>query len=140
MEATLGTRPSTGYTTIPGVKAIPAFADETNSIQTTTLQETKNHTYIAGLADTGGAIQLTVNDAPEFREAWETCVEAYEGLSDGKQMWFEYAYPEGSGMDSFYFPGQPVALGFGGAEVDSVMENMANIVPKGDYLFEAAST
>ena len=31
-------------------------------------------------------------------------------------------------------------LGFGGADVDSVLENNLNIAPQGDYLFAAAST
>lgn len=139
-EATAGTRPTSGFTTIPGVKAIPAFGDEVNTLQSTPLSATKNHTYIAGLADPGGAIQLTVNDYPAFRTAWTAFVTAAEALSDGKQMWVEYAYPEGSGLDSFYFPCMPHALGFGGAEVDSVLENMANLLPSGDFEFAAAST
>ena len=139
-ETTAGTRPTSGYTEIPGVKALPALGDEVNTIQTTPLAATKNHTYIAGLADPGGAIQLTVNDYPAFRTAWGAFVTAAEALTDGKQMWIEYAYPEGSGLDSFYFPATPHELGFGGAEVDSVLENMANLLPSGDFEFAAAST
>jgi hypothetical protein len=67
-------------------------------------------------------------------------VTAYEGLTGGKEMWFEIAYPTDSELDSFYFPGKPLPLGFGGADVDSVLENNANIVPTGDYKFAAAST
>lgn len=67
-------------------------------------------------------------------------MDAYEALNGGLGMWFEYCYPSGSGMDSFYFPGKPIALGFGGAEVDAVLENMANIIPQGDYLFDTPST
>ena len=139
-EATAGTRPTSGYTEIPGVKALPALGDEVNTLQSTPLSATKNHTYIAGLADPGGAIQLTVNDYPAFRTAWTAFVTAAEALTDGKQMWVEYAYPEDSGLDSFYFPCMPHALGFGGAEVDSVLENMANLLPSGDFEFAAAST
>lgn len=138
-EATAGTRPTSGFTTIPGVKAIPAFGDEVNTLQSTPLSATKNHTYIAGLADPGGAIQLTVNDYQEFRTAWETFVTAAQALTGGKKMWIEYAYPEGSNLDSFYFPATPHALGFGGAEVDSVLENMANLLPEGDFIFAAPS-
>lgn len=139
-ETTAGTRPTSGYTQIPGVKALPALGDEVNTLQSTPLSATKNHTYIAGLADPGGAIQLTVNDYPAFRTAWTAFVTAAEALTDGKQMWVEYAYPEDSGLDSFYFPCMPHALGFGGAEVDSVLENMANLLPSGDFEFAAAST
>lgn len=139
-ETTAGTRPTTGYTEIPGVKALPALGDEVNTLQSTPLSATKNHTYIAGLADPGGAIQLTVNDYPAFRTAWEAFVSAADNLNEGLQMWIEYAYPEGSGLDSFYFPAMPHALGFGGAEVDSVLENIANLLPSGDFEFAAAST
>lgn len=140
IEATKGTRPTASYTTIPGCKAIPAIFNDPNMLQSTPLSATKNHTYIEGLNDSGGSIAITVNDYDEFRTAWESCVTAYEGLTGGKQMWFEIAYQDGSNLDSFYFPGQPLALGFGGAEVDSVLENNANIAPTGDYEFAAAST
>lgn len=140
VETTAGTRPTTGYTNIPGCKAIPAIFNDPNMLQSTPLSAEHNHTYIEGLNDSGGSIQITVNDYAAFRTAWEACVTAYEGLADGKQMWFEIAYQDGSNLDSFYFPGQPLKLGFGGAEVDSVLENNANIAPTGDYEFAAAST
>ena len=139
VEATAGSRPTSGYTTIPGCKSIPAIFNDPNTIQSTDLSAEKNHKYIAGLNDSGGGIALTVNDYPEFRTAWGACRTAYEGLTGGKQMWFEIYYPD-SGMDSFYFPGEPLPLGFGGADVDSVLENSANILPQGDYVFATAST
>ena len=140
-EATAGTRPTSGYTTIPGVKAIPAIFNDPNMLQSTPLSATKNHTYIRGLDDSGGSIQLTVNDYEAFRTAWETCVSAYAtAAAAGKGMWFEIAYQDGSNLDSFYFPGEPLPLGFGGADVDSVLENNMNIAPQGDYVFAAAST
>ena len=107
--------------------------------QSTPLSATKNHTYIEGLNDSGGSIAITVNDYAEFRTAWENCINAYDALTGGKEMWFEIAYPAGADLDSFYFPGKPLPLGFGGADVDSVLENNANILPTGDYEFGAAS-
>lgn len=140
-EATAGTRPTSGYTTIPGVKAIPAIFNDPNMLQSTPLSATKNHTYIPGLNDSGGAIQITVNDYKAFRTAWETCVSAYAtAAASDKGMWFEIAYQDGSDLDSFYFPAEPLPLGFGGAEVDSVLENNLNVSPQGDYEFAAAST
>ena len=141
VETSAGTRPTSGYTTVPGVKAIPAIFNDPNMLQSTPLSATKNHTYIRGLDDSGGSIQLTVNDYEEFRDAWETCVTAYEtAAASDKGMWFEVAYQDGSGLDSFYFPGEPLPLGFGGADVDAVLENNLNIAPQGDYTFAAAST
>lgn len=140
-EATAGTRPTTGYVELPGVKALPALGDSINTLQTTPLSATKNHTYIPGLADSGGAMQLTVNDAPAFRDAYETMYTAYTtAVAAGKGFWLEYAYPSAYSMDSFYIPVQLAELGFGGAEVDSVLENMVNVIPGGDYVFATAST
>ena len=139
VEATAGTRPTSGYTLIPGVKAIPVIFNDPNMLQSTPLSATKNHTYIEGLNDSGGAIQLTVNDYEAFRTAWTACVAAFDALTDDKTMWFEIAYQDGSNLESFYFPAQPLALGFGGAEVDSVLENNLNLAPQGDYVFAAAS-
>ena len=141
VETSKGIRPSVNFTTIPGVKAIPAIFNDPNMLQSTPLSATKNHTYIRGLDDSGGAIQLTVNDYAAFRTAWETCVSAYEtAAASDLGMWFEIAYQAGSDLDSFYFPGEPLPLGFGGADVDSVLENNLNIAPQGDYTFAAAST
>ena len=134
------TRPTSGYTIVPGCKAIPALFNDPNTLQSTPLSATKNHTYIEGLGDSGGAIAITVNDYKAFRTAWETLLTAYAAMTSGQDMWFEVAYPEGSELDSFYFPGKPLPLGFGGAEVDSVLENNGNILPTGDYTFAAAST
>lgn len=140
VESTAGTRPTSGYTTIPGCKAIPAIFNDPNMLQSTPLSATKNHTYIEGLNDSGGSIQLTVNDYDAFRTAWGNCITAYEGLSGGKEMWFEIRYQDGSNLDSFFFPGKPLPLGFGGAEVDSVLENNLNIAPTGDFKFATPST
>lgn len=134
------TRPTSGYTIIPGCKAIPALFNDPNTLQTTPLSATKNHTYIEGLGDSGGAIAITVNDYKAFRTAWDNLLTAYGQMTTGQDMWFEVAYPDGSDLDSFYFPGKPLPLGFGGAEVDSVLENNGNILPTGDYTFAAAST
>lgn len=141
VETTKGTRPTTNYTTIPGVKAIPAIFNDPNMLQSTPLSATKNHTYIAGLNDSGGAIQLTVNDHEAFRDAWDDCLSAYAtAQASDLGMWFEISYQAGSDLDSFYFPAEPLPLGFGGADVDSVLENNLNLAPQGDYLFAAAST
>ena len=138
-ETTVGSRPTTGYATIPGVKSIPELFNDPNLIQSTPLSATKNHTFIEGLAGGDGNIAFTVNDESLFRAAWGSCITAYEGLTDGKTIWFEIAYGDNT-LDSFYFPGKPLPLGFGGAEVDSVLENNMNIAPQGDFMFATAST
>ena len=137
VEATAGTRPTSGYAEIHGVKVLPAFGSDVNTLQSTPLEAVKNHTYIQGLSDSGGAFALTVNDYETFRDDWEAVITAYKGLTGDKKMWIEIAIPN---HDSFYFPAEPVELGFGGAEVDSILENTANLIPVGDYLWGTAST
>lgn len=140
-ESVAGTRPTSGYTELPGIKALPALGDSINTLQTTPLSATKNHTYIAGLADSGGAMQLTVNDAPAFRSAYATMYSAFTSAqSGGKGFWLEYVYPSAYSMSSFFIPVELAPLGFGGAEVDAVLENMLNVIPGGDYLFSTKST
>ena len=138
VESTAGTMPTTGYTTVPDVKSIPEFGSDVNALQSTPLSATANHTYIEGLKDSGGAIGLTVNMSDDFKTAWDAAITAYGNLTGGKQMWWEYAIP---GMaKSFFFPGKPISLGFGGADVDEVLENTANIMPVGDFTWATAST
>ena len=140
-ETTAGTMPTSGYVTIPGIKSIPEFGGEPNTLDTTPLSATVSHTYIKGLADPGGAIGLTVNDYAAFRTAWTTLLSAYSSAAaSGKSIWFEFAYPSASGLQSFYFTGEPTTLSFGGADVDEVLENTAYIIPTGQPVWAAASS
>lgn len=139
-ESVAGTRPSSGYATLPDVKQIPEFGGDPNALQTTDLSRTDFHTYIAGLRDPGGAIGLTVNDTAAFRTAWADLISDYNtGKGSGLSTWIEFAYGDSS-LDSFFFEAEPVALGFGGADVDSVLENTAYLMPNGKVLFATAST
>lgn len=127
IEATADTRPTTNYTEIPGIKSIPEINPEPNMLDVTPLSETEYHRYIPGLKDVGGAIGLTVNHYETFRNAWETMYEAYTtAAAAGKGMWVEFYIP---GDESFFFRAVPSPLGFGGAEVDAVLENVAYFTP-----------
>ena len=133
------TVPASGFTELVGVKALPALGDSVNTLQTTPLSATACHTYCLGLADSGGSMQLTVNDAPAFRAAYSTMYSAYESaVAASSTFWLQYAYPSKYSMSSFFVPVDLAPLGFGGAEVDSVLENMLNAIPNADFLFSAA--
>lgn len=133
------TIPTSSWAELTGVKALPALGDTVNTLQTTPLSATKNHTYILGLADSGGAIQLTVNDAPAFRTSFASMLSKYKAaVSASSTFWIQYAYPSEYGMSSFYYPADLVDLGFGGAEVDAVLENFVNLTPTADYKFDSA--
>ena len=104
-------------------------------------RETEGSNDIPGLADSGGAMQLTVNDAPAFRSAYATMYSAYTSAATAnKGFWLESQYPSAYSMSSFFIPVSLAPLGFGASEVDSVLENMLNVIPGGDYIFSTKST
>lgn len=140
VEATAGTRPTTGYKVLRGVTAIGADNDAPNMLQTTKLSEMVRHTAIPGLRGGADAQPITVNDYADFRTDWESLMADYEtAKAAGKALWIEYAYQPGSGLDSYFYPAIPVDLGYGGAEVDSVMTNTAYLVITGSPVFATAS-
>lgn len=139
-EATAGTRPTSGYTTLKGVTAVPSFGDQPGVLDVTAINNT-NRVYIFDLPDSGGVIALTVNDASEFRDSFDAMKTAYDtAVAANKGFWIEYAYPPESGIDSFYYPAAIHALGFGGFEVGAALGNSVSIAPAGDFEFAAAST
>lgn len=128
VEATAGTRPTSGYTAIPGIKSIPDTNPEPSSLETTTLDATEWKTYIPGLKDPGGALAFTANNTEEFHTKWGALIEAATtAKSDDKAVWFAVVIP---GLTkSFYFAGDPSELGLSAVEVDSVLEIEPYITP-----------
>lgn len=137
-ETTAGTRPTTGYTTIPCIKSTPDLNPEPSTLEVTDLSDTTWKRYIKGLKDVGGSIAFTANLTSEFKTAWETLVSAYAtASSSGKSVWYEIRIPN---FDSFYFAGEPSELGVKGFEVDNVAEIDAYITPNKIHGWDDAST
>lgn len=139
VEATAGTRPTTGYTAIKGMKSIPDLNPEPSSLETTTLDATEWKTYIPGLKDPGGALQFTANNTEEFHTNWEALMSAYATAKEsGKATWFAVVIP---GLTkAFYMSGEPSALGLSGVEVDSVLEIQPYITPNAIHGWDAKPT
>ena len=138
-EATAGTRPTSGYTKLTGIKSIPELNPAPDTLETTTLDETEYKTYIPGLKDLGGALEFSANLTQAFVDEWEALMEACETASDdGKKVWFCIVIP---GLTkSLYFPGEPTPLGMPGAEVSAVLETTAYITATGAPIWEAKPT
>lgn len=140
VETTAGTRPTTGFTTLDGVKQISEDNEAPNTAQVTELKDWPRHVYILALQGGNGVQSVTVNDYSKFRTSWDALYSAWEtAYAAGKALWIEYAYPPESGMESYFYPAIPSPLGYGGADVDAPLENVAYFVQTGQPVFAAAS-
>lgn len=128
VESTAGTRPTSGYTRIYGVKSTPSLNPAPDTLETTTLDETEYKTYIDGLKDLGGALEFTFNLTESLITTWETLMNAYETAKlTNKATWFCIVVPGLS--KAFYFTGNPSEMGLPETEVNAVLEITNYITP-----------
>ena len=139
VETSAGTRPTTGYTDIPGVKSTPSLNPAPEALDATTLNEEEYIIYVQGLKDLGGSLEFNFNLTEAFLTAWSALVAAYEtGKVSSKATWFEIMIP---GLtNSVYFKGVPADAGLPAMEVNSVLETTAYITPTGEPTWAAKST
>jgi hypothetical protein len=139
VEATKGTRPTTGYTKIPDVKEVPEMNPEPETLETTDLSQTEYKTYIEGLKDLGGALSFLANYTTELETVWGALVAASkEAMDEGKATWFEIKHPK---LDkSVFFTGQPSEMGLPAMSVGSVLETNLFITPTNAPTWETKST
>ena len=128
VEESTGTRPTTGYKRIKGIKSTPSLNPAPETLETTTLDETEYKTYIDGLKDLGGALEFTFNLTEELITTWDELMTAYEtAKASQKAVWFTIIVP---GLtDSFYFTGNPSPMGLPETTVSSVLEITNYITP-----------
>jgi hypothetical protein len=128
VEATAGTKPTTGYTNIPDIKEVPEMNPEPETLESTTLAETEFKTYIEGLKDLGGALSFLANYTTELETVWEELVTEYKtAKTTGKAVWFQVKHP---GLTkAVFFTGQPSAMGLPAMSVNSILETNLYITP-----------
>jgi len=138
-ETTAGTRPTSGYTKISGIKSTPELNPEPENLESTTLEAIEWKTYVPGLKDPGGALTFGANLTEELMDVWDTVMDAYEtAAAAGKKLWFVIVIP---GLTkSLFFTGQPSALGMPSAEVSAILEISLYITPTGAPMWEAKPT
>ena len=137
-ETTAGTRPTTGYQRVPNIKSTPDFNPEPGTLEVTDLSDLVWKRYIAGLKDPGGALSFTANLTSAFKTVWNDIVSGYAtAKASNKQMWFEIYVPT---VGSFFFAGEPSALGINGYEVDAVAEITVYVTPNKIHGWDTSST
>lgn len=131
VETTAETRPTSGYTDLPGVKSTPSLNPAPEALDATTLNEREYIIYVQGLKDLGGSLEFTFNLTQALLEAWETLVTAAEAAkATGKSTWFMIDVP---GLtNAVYFRGDPSDAGLPAMEVNTVLETTMYITPTGE--------
>ena len=131
VEASAGVCPTSGYTFIPCITTAPAFDMIPEQIDCSDLGDDTTQ-YLPGRRDPGGDAAFTANITTDFLTAWETLITAFNtAKSSGKRVWFEYQTPNFA--KSYFWSGEPVALGHGGLEQNAVQTVQAHVIPNGDF-------
>ena len=133
VEASAGTRPTSGYTFIPCITTAPAFDMVPEQIDCSDLGDDVTQ-YLPGRRDPGGDAAFTANITTDFLTAWENLLSTFAtAKAQGKRVWFEYQTPNFA--KSYFWSGEPVALGHGGLEQNAVQTVQAHVIPNGDYVW-----
>lgn len=128
VETTAGTRPTSNYTRIKGIKTTPDLNPAPDTLEATTLDETEYKTYVKGLKDLGGALPVTFNLTEELITAWDNMMDAYEaGKLANKATWFCIVVPDLT--KAFFFTGEPSEMGLPETGVNQVLEITNYITP-----------
>lgn len=141
IEATAGTRPTTGYVKIGEIKSTPSTNPEPNTIEVTPLEEMFNVLYEFGLSDSGGAFGFPINVTEDGITAWnDTAMTAYEtAIATGKGMWISISHPKLS-VASFVKVSPRKITGFNETSVNSVFETAIYAAPQSSFELAAAPT
>lgn len=138
-ETAVGTKPTTGFVTIPDIKEIPELNPAPETLETTDLSAEEYKTYIAGLKDLGGALAFKANLTEDGKTKWEAMMTAYAtAKAAGKAMWFMIDIP---GLaEGVFFTGEPSTMGLPGAGVSAVLETSLYITPTNEPKWDAKPT
>lgn len=135
--ATSASRPTSGYTAIPDVKAIPEIQLSPSQLEVTNLVDQYKR-YIPGVKDPGSDFNATANMTASLKTVWASlCSAASAAWVSGYSTWFEVSIPN---FDSFFFAGLPVDLGMSAQGVDAVEEANLHIIPNQIAGWATAST
>ena len=137
VEASAGTRPTSGYTNIPDIKTIPGIELNPSKLEVTNLVD-RYKRYIGGVMDASDDVALSANLTASLKTVWNSLVSAANtAWTSLKSTWFEISIPN---FDSFYFAGIPTEMGFNEMGVDAVAEASLHIIPNQIVGWAAKST
>jgi hypothetical protein len=117
------------YSYFPDLTGFPSMAGSATTIDTTTLDNDYNKTYIEGLVDLGGTLAFPALLTPELIEAVDAAVQAQANYTQDLTFCIEFAAPLNV---RYFWNGQckPVRPGEGG--VDAAITTELRITPHSD--------
>lgn len=141
-EAVAGTRPTTGYIHLDGLKEIPELNPAPDTLETTTFDNLEYKTYINGLKDLGGALEFTANFTQVLFDKWngsDGVMGQYNtNIAAGKAMWLCIDIPK---IDKACFlTCEPSPIGVPGAATNEVLEVTLSITPTGEPTWDEKPT
>ena len=137
VEASAGSRPTSGYVNIPDIKNLPSMDLNPSKLEVTNLVD-KYKRYVNGVMDAGDDVAITANLTANLKTIWASLVAAANSAwTSGKSTWFEISIPN---FDSFYFAGIPTEMGVSELGVDAVAEASLHIIPNQIAGWATAST
>ena len=92
VEATAGTKPSSGLTTLTRINSIGEISIDSEAIDVSALEDYVTR-YKAGRANPSETIDVVVNVTDDTTTAWAGVISAYEALTGGKACWLEIVVP-----------------------------------------------
>lgn len=138
VEATAGTRPTTGYIELTGIKEAPEIDLSVATIDASDLSDPIAR-YIPGRQDPGGEKTFSANNTSAFRTLWEAFVTAADtAYKAGKKTYI--AYIVDGDDDAFYWTGLPQSLGHAGLSPNTVVECSPKIICTGVVGYETKPT
>ena len=130
VEQAAGSRPTTGYTTIPNIRSTLTLTRSRPVWRLQTCRTPNTSALYRALKSVDGALPFLASNTNAFQTLWGTLVSAYTSAAaatPAKSVWFEIMVP---GLtESFFFAGVPSPLGLGAMDVDAVAEITAYITP-----------
>lgn len=105
LESTAGQKPS-AFSVLHRINSVGGITMDTETIDASALEDTSTQ-YIAGRADTGGSVAISVNITQDTISEWRDLIDSYNSAhADNRQMWFQL-HSAGLGTDSFFWIGEP---------------------------------
>lgn len=136
-ETVSGQRPTEKYYNLQKPKSIPDMNPEPESLDTTSLNATKNKTSMPGLQDFSSAMGFVFGMSQVFIDTWDKICDTWDkNKPQSLRPWIEIYHP--SLTKAWFLPIEPARLGIPSAEVNSVWDVTANVTVAGEIVIDTA--